>query len=310
MDNIGVIIGRFQTDTLHAAHREIIKTVAESHKEIIIFVGTRDTPPTAKNPMSYAARKHLFDTVHCYLNSNINVTVLPLKDMQTNMAWSRQIDAAISQCYGFAASATIYSSRDGCIEHYIGKHKTKSIEILEYENISATDIRNGIKNEVLPTVDFRKGIIHAMTNLTPRVYTTVDICMYQRWSDGSGYYILLGKRNNEEGYRFPGGFVDTKDADFEAAARRELFEETGMSIEHGLHYIGSYHCDDWRIKNQSDVSQITTLFATQYTYGIPKAADDLDSLAWVNINKLSPFQLVEDHRKFLEPIKTFISRIS
>lgn len=47
------------------------------------------------------------------------------------------------------------------------------------------------------------------------------------------------EKDKGKGWSLIGGFVDCEDDSFEAAARREFHEETGIMLEAGFHVIGS-----------------------------------------------------------------------
>ena len=73
---VGIIVGRFQVSTLHAGHTKLIETVCKMHNETVVFIGTNSILGSKKDPLTFANRKHLFDT---YNISNI----IPLPDMPT-----------------------------------------------------------------------------------------------------------------------------------------------------------------------------------------------------------------------------------
>ena len=73
----------------------------------------------------------------------------------------------------------------------------------------------------------------------PRPAVTVDIVLFHRLKRGERVLLIRRKRDPFKGrWCLPGGFVDDNES-LEAAASRELFEETGLSgIE--LEQIGAF----------------------------------------------------------------------
>ena len=56
---------------------------------------------------------------------------------------------------------------------------------------------------------------------------------------------------------------------------------------------------------------MTTFFAIPYTFGSPKASDDIDDLKWFNINQLiqnEGFVFVKEHKVLYEKLKNFLEK--
>lgn len=127
----------------------------------------------------------------------------------------------------------------------------------------------------------------------PRPAVTVDIVLFHKSDER--IKVLLIKRGREPfkgRWAFPGGFVD-KDESLEAAARRELKEETGLEgIE--LYQIGAFG-DPLRDPRGHTVSVV---FAALLD-GAKKvtAADDAEEARWHTARR--PPRLAFDHKMIL-----------
>lgn len=127
----------------------------------------------------------------------------------------------------------------------------------------------------------------------PRPAVTVDIVLFHRAQRGAR--VLLIQRKNEpfKGYwAFPGGFVD-EDESLEAAAARELQEETGLEgIE--LEQIGAFG-DPGRDPRGHTVSVV---FAALLDEQAPPApSDDAEAAEWHSA--FNPPALAFDHKAIL-----------
>jgi bifunctional NMN adenylyltransferase/nudix hydrolase len=121
--------------------------------------------------------------------------------------------------------------------------------------------------------------------------------------------ILLARKPGEKGYRLIGGFVSPTDDDLQAAARREVLEETHVEIS-GLEYVGSYLVDDWRYRHEID-KIMTTVFVAHYMFGAIQPDDDIEELRWFPLNRGFDFDhLVPAHKPLLTSVLDAIERSS
>ena len=127
----------------------------------------------------------------------------------------------------------------------------------------------------------------------PRPALTVDIVLFHR--AGADLEVLLIKRARapfKGRWAFPGGFVD-KDESLEAAAARELREETGL---HGikLEQLAAFG-DPGRDPRGHTVSVV--FYGTVNNRRAVIAADDAAEAAWHSASH--PPKLAFDHQKLL-----------
>jgi 8-oxo-dGTP diphosphatase len=113
-----------------------------------------------------------------------------------------------------------------------------------------------------------------------------------------GDQVLLcrrGKPPNVGSWTLPGGAQDVGET-CEAAARRELAEETGLTVG-DLHFCA--HVDTIRLDDNGRVRFHYTIldFAARWVAGEPIAGSDVSEVQWAPLDALEPYELwSEAHR--------------
>lgn len=128
----------------------------------------------------------------------------------------------------------------------------------------------------------------------PHIFLTVDIILTREIN--SRPEVLLIQRLNEpfkNQWALPGGFVD-KGEDLEPAAKRELLEETSISIK-SLSQFKTYG-KPGRDPRGDTVSVV--FYAEVAEDVIAKAADDAKDVRWFAMNDLP--DLAFDHAEILD----------
>ena len=283
--DVGVIVGRFQVPELHDAHKDLIQTVVDNHPRVIIFLGLSPLKATANNPLDFKMRKQMIQ------KEFPDVDILFIKDVKGDDYWSKSLDGQINDIIGPMQSVTLYGSRDSFIKYYSGVYQTQELE--SDRIISGTEIRRQVSRAHQDSKDFRAGVIWATLNQFPMTVSTVDIAIMD--NTNGQLKILLGRKPNEDKYRFIGGFTDPTGNGFEDDAKREVREETGLEVS-DLQYIGNFHINDWRYRGE--VNQIyTTFYVGYYTHGHAKPNDDIEEVRWFNWSELHKGMLVGGHDK-------------
>lgn len=289
--DIGVIVGRFQVHELHQAHRELIESVMAQHKKVLIMLGVSPVLVSKRNPLDFVARKEML------LTNYSGLTVLSIPDMPSDEEWSRTLDARIREAFP-VGDVQLYGSRDSFIQYYSGAFPTQ--ELAPQVFVSGTEVRRNASREVKQSGDFRAGVIYAAFNQYTKVFPTVDVAILR------GEEVLLGRKAQQNKYRFIGGFADATDDSYEAAARREVMEETGVEVEN-LRYLGSARIDDWRYRSEAD-KIITLFFAADYAYGRIEPKDDISELRFFKLHELDESSLVAEHHVLLHLLKATIAK--
>lgn len=288
----GIIIGRFQVVEFNKIHKKLIGKVLRRHKKVAFFIGNNPAPSDL-NPIDLLFRFDLVEETY-----GDKVSVLEMPDLPDDRIWSQELDRRILEIRP-EGSVTIYGTRTGFTERYSGRYTTEVLEAPEEDLPDLLDINSGWDIR-----SFRAGMLFAAMRRFPTVYPTVDIAVLNE--DMSE--VLLARKDNETRFRFPGGFSDPSDENFEMAAIRELMEECGDLEVDNLVYLGSTQVDDWRYRNASD-SIITHLYACTYVQGEPVANDDISEVKWFSIKKLREDSFVHEHRMLWQMLKTFIEEL-
>ena len=295
--SFGVIVGRFQVHELHDGHMELFRAVRARHNRILVFVGVSPTGSTKRNPLDFETRQRMIQAKFP------EFTVLPLPDVMTDEAWSKNLDDKIHEVVNYG-DVVLYGGRDSFVPHYKGHHRPVELA-LPPAKISGEDIRASLTNTVMESADFRAGVIYAAMNAWPRVITCVDIIILNKGADGQ-LRVFLGKKEGEPGWRFIGGHAEPGVPTFEADARKEVMEETGLDLI-SLRYVGSAIIPDWRYEKEDSKIKSLVFVGESMTQG-GRGQSDIAEGKWFNIEQLTPQLLVPTHRPiakaFLEDIAT------
>tara|TARA_R110002020_G_scaffold403349_2_gene613488 strand:- start:1145 stop:2098 length:954 start_codon:yes stop_codon:yes gene_type:complete len=301
-EGVGVIVGRFQVPELHDGHKDLFNTVLDRHDTLICVLGLGAIRASKNNPLDYEARRKMV------LDEYPDAIVIYQSDDQCNKSWSKRLDAEVRKHISPGSKVVAYGSRDSFIKHYEGNMETAVFEPESFTSGSA--IRKALNNKTKSSKDFRIGALWAVGNQYPVAYPTVDIAIMNE----DGDKVLLGRKADEELWRFVGGFVDPSNkfgvkGALEQNARREVMEETGLEVSE-MEYLGSFFVNDWRYRSEPDCI-MTTLFKTKITYGRPVASDDIANLKYFPISNIIDRKaildkIVEIHRPLMEALLTTV----
>lgn len=300
---IGVIIGRFQVPTLHEGHLKLFKEVAAASDRVVVLLGVSPVDGyTAEHPLTFAQRQSMITNcpgLSGFYEPLHHINILPLFDQRTNDVWSAQVDSLLKQTYPHDI-LTLYGGRDSFADSYKGKLPVTRSTFCPIVPVTGTQNRAAIKEENDPA--FLRGTIAALQRQFPRVFPTTDIAVLK--SDD----VLLIQRVDSGHWCFPGGFVDPTDGSFELAARRELREETGLTLEGPLNCVGTFPINDFRYRGSRD-KIFTTFYAGVHSWG-PVTANPLEvqDYRWVNWlgNEITEI-IAEVHRPLLSALRTHLN---
>lgn len=139
----------------------------------------------------------------------------------------------------------------------------------------------------------------------PHIFVTVDIVVTRKYE--SEIQILLIQRKNEPFQNYwalPGGFVD-KNEHIEAAAKRELLEETNIQLFQ-VKQIGAFG-DPNRDPRHHTLS--VAYYGEVDALAEANAQDDAKSVQWFSLNELPA--LAFDHNDIIrEAIEKYIKKPS
>jgi bifunctional NMN adenylyltransferase/nudix hydrolase len=323
-------IGRFQP--FHNAHKEIIKHALMLSNNVVVLVGSSESPRTIKNPFTFEERKEfIYSNFHG--NSTYSLFVEPIKDYPyDDVRWIEEVGSIMNQhCDGKCAVIGHDKDHSSWYLNYFQQYKF--IDVPQYptvgKTIDATSIRNlmfqqqfgilsgavpsNVENYILSNVesDWFKNLVKEYDAIEqykklwsgspfPPQFVTVDAVVIQ-----SGH-VLLVKRGGFPGYglwALPGGFVD-KNETLEYAVVRELKEETKIKVPEKIlkrlvKTAPRHVFDDPDRSTRGRTFSHTFLFQLDDSESLPrvKGSDDALEARWVSFSEFYKMQNVmfEDH---------------
>jgi len=319
----GIICGRFQIPELHDGHRALLNAVGQLHPRVIVFIGCvpAGVAPTKNDPLDFDTRRRMVQQLYP------SYEVYPIHNRKSDELWSADLDRLITERVPYG-KATLYGSRDSFAKSYTGKRKVVELTLAVSRNISGTDLRNEIANVVQDSPAFRAGIIYGQLNTFDRVIPTVDIAIIHRGlpkidgvsknDNGDTYVVnptcgielLLAKRADEAGWRFPGGHAMGKNRpqnqSYEHDANMESYEETA-SYPENLKYIGSTQIDDWRYKDTPE-SIKTVFFLGEVMTLASVGGDDIATTRFFPIEKVSEEMFEPEHKILFNMLMNYLKK--
>ncbi len=279
----GFLIGRFQVYELNAVHEQLIEQLWNKHERVYVVICSNPAP-SINNPLDWELRKALF--AERYGDA---IETFEMPDLPDDRIWSQEIDRRILEMRP-PRPIKLYGSEDRFVSRYSGQFPAEPLEAV-LEDVLAALTPTGLNS----LRDFCAGAIYGAMRRYPTVYPTVDIALfspdYRR--------VLLARKANETGWRFPGGFVDPEDESYEDAALRELEEECGEIEVDNFTYLGSCRIDDWRYRHTPD-AVMSHLYACTLISGEVAPNDDISEVQWYEMRRLDLAQLVAEHRPLFE----------
>lgn len=136
----------------------------------------------------------------------------------------------------------------------------------------------------------------------PRMQVTVDTVILRAQEDGDEILLIERKHAPYEGcWAIPGGFVDM-DETLADAAKRELYEETGIVVEK----LVQIHTFDAINRDPRDRTISTVFLGFANEDATIKAGDDASTADWFSMDALPP--LAFDHEQILGYVEKYISK--
>lgn len=296
--SIGVIVARFQVPSLTEAHYQLIKYVSNRHPKVLIVLGCSKVKLTKSNPFDFSTRSMMIKSAF----PDPKVMVIDAEDHRFDNQWSKSIDKRIEDSYS-SGKPLLYGSRDSFIPYYSGKYPTQELDT-QNAQLSGTTIRERDSREVVNSIDWRKGFLAAIYSRYPINWMCVDVaCLNDQGQ------VLLGKRNFEPKFRFPGGHYDSSDLSLKVTAAREFLEETGgKSSVTNLTYVTDGKIDDYRYEGLKDGIN-STLFVGSFVGSEVKGTDDINEVKWFDIPSLQMMKdgwveenVIEEHVPFFREL--------
>ncbi len=328
-------IGRFQP--FHSGHKSVVDQAFSVSEHVNIVVGCFGEPRTPRNPFTFEERVAMIQA--CYpdlvIAGRLHFTA-QVDHTYNDARWISDIQKSVDrlgqgrQDQEHPRIGLIGHSKDHTSYYLRSFPNWESVEVENYQDINATQIRNqifsgNVENLTVPdAVDLwiRKWVreqSHIFQSIAeeheyvraykrqwksapyPPTFVTTDALVVQ-----SGH-ILMVKRRSKPGkglQALPGGFLNQDETLIDCAIR-ELKEETQIGI-HPIDLKRSMNktriFDDPHRSQRGRTLAVAFLFELQNRLKLPKVkgSDDAEKARWVPLGRLKRSECFEDHYCIIE----------
>lgn len=293
-----VVLAYFQNINLTQYDTNYLMSLKPEKGSMMAVLDVKRGACTAEQPLRPNQRqdilrnkKHIFSGVTEHLH------------IRDNERWSMLLDETIDNAKPGDAHVVFYAA-NSLADKYVGKYTVKRMEDIP----GLTDVTNPVPVKPSTSNDFRQGIMYAEQRAFPLVYSTVDIGLI----DETCKYVLLGRKQNEKRWRFPGGFVDPTDNSKEEAWHRELGEEVPSGVSNfisDVEYVCSTIVPDCRYPGRDKI--MTTMFSAMVMFDKNnlQAGDDLVEVGLFEINDNLYELITDDHHPALDKFLAWVEKM-
>lgn len=317
-----VFIGRFQP--FHQGHYYVIEQALKQAKQVIILIGSANTPRTIKNPFSFDERAWVISQS---FDHDKRLICLPIDDdLYNDDKWLKSIQNAVYSIAGDTPDhkiALIGHSKDAS-SYYLSLFPQWQFEQLpNFAGLSATPMRREyfllgkldknlpkassdflvqflvtdeyarLKNDYHHIITYRQAWQNAPY---PPVFVTADALVVQAG------HVLVVERGGDYGQgllALAGGFLDQGESLLECAIR-ELFEETGLLIDKTtLKASQTFDMPERSLRGRT----VTTVFHFElFGTTLPQVmgGDDANQAFWLPLGQLDGKKMFEDHYSIIK----------
>ena len=287
MTKVSVVIARFQVPRLHAGHRALLDLAIRKGDETVLLLGCSDTDGrTPENPLLFRQREAIVQREYPDLRC------MPLPNQKDNRDWSKIVDMIVFSAFPGSVATIYVGENSDVLKCYVTKRcAIDAISLIGHH--SGTKIRESI--EMQTSGAFLEGQCFALNYQYPRVFPCVDVAVMR------GTEVLLIQRADTGAWCLPGGFVDPTDPTLESAAKRELYEETKLSVEGDVEYVSSRKIHDWRYRGRDQI--ISTLFQAPLTFGTPTTTKECSGYKWFDLRDTALSGVDLAHGQFIGDLR-------
>lgn len=292
-----VVLAYFQNINLTKQDTSYLQSLRPENGTMMAILDVKRGACTAEQPLRPNQRQDILRG-HLSLFDGGVAEHLHIRD---NELWSLLLDDTIQKSMPSGTTHVVFFIAKSLVDKYVGVYQPVVMDDIP----GLTDVSAPVSVKPLTTNDFRQGIMYAEQRAFPMVYSTVDIALV----DDNLHYVLLGRKQNEKKWRFPGGFVDPTDISKEVAWLRELEEEVPSGVEgfvSDIEYICSTIVPDCRYSGRDKI--MTTMFGAIVNFDINKleAGDDLVEVQLFRIGDELFNEITEDHHPALEKFLVWV----